>query len=327
MKIYGLDKGVNRITDTMKGLHEDAKENSGSIDEMLSKFEKNQLRRQGGSNAESTQEPAPNNETNKKETGDTGTSGNNNTGNGNDGGNSNGENTGNAGNKPGGTGNTGIGGNTGSEGSGNTGDSGTGGYKCSNSISWGGATECEWFDLINKYLFDKYDPLVLDLNGDSKISTINRNDSNSYFNHDGDNIKYRTSWIGKEDGILVIDKNGNGTIDNGNELFGNFTTKNNGDMANNGFEALKDYDTNGDLIIDYRDDKFSELRVWQDLNSDGISQSNELKTLKEAGISRLNLNNSETSNEVLEGNSITHTGSFVRNDGTTSILAVMYPLM
>ena len=285
---------------------------------MLSKFEKNQLRRQGGSNAESTQEPAPNNETNKKETGDTGTSGNNNTGNGNDGGNSNGENTGNAGNKPGGTGNTGIGGNTGSEGSGNTGDSGTGGYKCSNSISWGGATECEWFDLINKYLFDIYDPLVLDLNGDSKISTINRNDSNSYFNHDGDNIKYRTSWIGKEDGILVIDKNGNGTIDNGNELFGNFTTKNNGDMANNGFEALKDYDTNGDLIIDYRDDKFSELKIWQDLNSDGISQSGELKTLKEVGISRLNLSYDKTYKDLGDKNSITHIGSFLRNDGTTS---------
>ena len=270
------------------------------------------------SNAESTQEPTPNNETNKKGTGDTGTSGNNNTGNGNDGGNSNGENTGNAGNKPGGTGNTGIGGNTGSEGSGNTGDSGTSGYKCSNSISWGGATECEWFDLINKYLFDIYDPLVLDLNGDSKISTINRNDSNSYFNHDGDNIKYRTSWIGKEDGILVIDKNGNGTIDNGNELFGNFTTKNNGDMANNGFEALKDYDTNGDLIIDYRDDKFSELKIWQDLNSDGISQSGELKTLKEVGISRLNLSYDKTYKDLGDKNSITHIGSFLRNDGTTS---------
>ena len=334
MKMYRLDKGANRITDTMKGLHEDAKENSGSIDEMLSKFEKNQLRRQGDSNAESTQEPTPNNETNKKGTGDTGTSGNNNTGNGNDGGNSNGENTGNAGNKPGGTGNTGVGGNTGSEGSGNTGNSenngdndtgsgntgdlGTGGYKCSNSISWGGGTECQWFDLINKYFFDEYDPLVLDLNGDSKISTISRNNSNSYFNHDGDNVKYRTSWIGKEDGILVIDKNGNGVIDNGNELFGNFTTKNNEDMANNGFEALKDYDTNGDLIIDYRDDKFSELKIWQDLNSDGKSQTNELKSLKEAGISRLNLSHDETYKDLGDKNSITHIGSFLRNDGTTS---------
>ena len=177
------------------------------------------------------------------------------------------------------------------------------------------------------YKLDIYDPLVLDLNGDNNIDLITADDSIVYFNHKNDGVKVNTSWIGKDDGFLVIDKNNNGYIDNGSELFGNFTTKNNGDMANNGFEALKDYDTNGDLIIDYRDDKFSELRVWQDLNSDGISQSGELKTLKEAGISRLNLNNSETSNEVLEGNSITHTGSFVRNDGTTSILAVMYPLM
>ena len=171
------------------------------------------------------------------------------------------------------------------------------------------------------YKLDIYDPLVLDLNGDNNIDLITADDSIVYFNHKNDGVKVNTSWIGKDDGFLVIDKNNNGTIDNGSELFGNFTTKNNGDMANNGFEALKDYDTNGDLIIDYRDDKFGELKIWQDLNSDGISQSGELKTLKEAGISRLNLNNSETSNEVLEGNSITHAGSFVRNDGTTSILA------
>lgn len=299
-----------------------------------------------GSNAEVNN---PNPDNNKDEVGNTGTNNDNNagneTGNTGTGGDNNTGNTGGGGNNTGNTGGSGVGGdtgsgdggdtggsggsgsgesgntnsgNTGENGSGNTGDSETSGYKCSNSISWGGATECEWFDLINKYLFDKYDPLVLDLNGDSKISTINRNDSNSYFNHDGDNIKYRTSWIGKEDGILVIDKNGNGTIDNGSELFGNFTTKNNGDMANNGFEALKDYDTNGDLIIDYRDDKFSELRVWQDLNSDGISQSNELKTLKEVGISRLNLSHDKTYKDLGDKNSITHIGSFLRNDGTTS---------
>ena len=299
-----------------------------------------------GSNAEVNN---PNPDNNKDEVGNTGTNNDNNagneTGNTGTGGDNNTGNTGGGNNNTGNTGGSGVGGdtgsgnggdtggsggsgsgesgntnsgNTGENGSGNTGDSGTSGYKCSNSISWGGATECEWFDLINKYLLDKYDPLVLDLNGDSKISTINRNDSNSYFNHDGDNIKYRTSWIGKEDGILVIDKNGNGTIDNGNELFGNFTTKNNGDMANNGFEALKDYDTNGDLIIDYRDDKFSELKIWQDLNSDGISQSNELKILKEVGISRLNLSHDKTYKDLGDKNSITHIGSFLRNDGTTS---------
>ncbi|QKF64583.1 hypothetical protein [Campylobacter corcagiensis] len=69
----------------------------------------------------------------------------------------------------------------------------TNGYQCNNSISWGGGTDCEWFELINKYLIDEYDPLVLDLNSDSKISIINRDNSNSYFNHDGNNVKYKTS--------------------------------------------------------------------------------------------------------------------------------------
>jgi hypothetical protein len=70
-KLKGVVKGMGKSSNTMEDLHENAKANSGSVDEILSKFEKNQLRRQGGSNAESTQEPTPNNETNKKGTGDT----------------------------------------------------------------------------------------------------------------------------------------------------------------------------------------------------------------------------------------------------------------
>ena len=168
------------------------------------------------------------------------------------------------------------------------------------------------------YRIEVYDPLVLDLNKDNKISITSSKDSNVYFNHTNDGVNIKTSWIGKEDGILVIDKNGNGTIDNGNELFGNFTTKNNEDMANNGFEALKDYDTNGDLIIDYRDDKFSELRIWQDLNSDGISNKGELKTLNELGIKSLNLNYKDNK-EIKD--SIAQISSYETLDGKTHLLA------
>ncbi|MDU5326462.1 MAG: hypothetical protein E6133_07850, partial [Campylobacter ureolyticus] len=168
------------------------------------------------------------------------------------------------------------------------------------------------------YRIEVYDPLVLDLNKDNKISITSSKDSNVYFNHTNDGVNIKTSWIGKEDGILVIDKNGNGIIDNGNELFGNFTTKNNGDMANNGFEALKDYDTNGDLIIDYRDDKFSELRVWQDLNSDGISNKGELKTLNELGIKSLNLKYKD--NKQIK-DSIAQISSYETLDGKTHLLA------
>ncbi|MCR8685195.1 hypothetical protein [Campylobacter ureolyticus] len=59
------------------------------------------------------------------------------------------------------------------------------------------------------YRIEVYDPLVLDLNKDNKISITSSKDSNVYFNHTNDGVNIKTSWIGKEDGILVIDKNGN----------------------------------------------------------------------------------------------------------------------
>ncbi|MBZ7995526.1 hypothetical protein AVCANL279_08410 [Campylobacter canadensis] len=68
-----------------------------------------------------------------------------------------------------------------------------------------------------------YDPLVLDLNNNGRIDTITLNNSKAFFDHNNDNIAYKSSWISKDDGLLVLDKNNNNLIDNGNELFGNFT--------------------------------------------------------------------------------------------------------
>jgi hypothetical protein len=61
----------------------------------------------------------------------------------------------------------------------------------------------------------------------------------------------------------------------------------NGMLATNGFEALTDLDSNNDGVINSNDTQFSDLRVWQDLNQDGISQQNELFTLTEKGIANL----------------------------------------
>lgn len=58
-------------------------------------------------------------------------------------------------------------------------------------------------------------------------------------------------------------------------------------LATNGFEALTDLDSNNDGVINSNDTQFSDLRVWQDLNQDGISQQNELFTLTEKGIANL----------------------------------------
>ena len=148
-----------------------------------------------------------------------------------------------------------------------------------------------------------YDPLTLDLNNDGKISTLNLSNG-VYFDHNKDGVAFKSSWIGKEDGILVFDKNNNGLIDNGNELFGNFTEIEESKFAINGYHALSLQDTNNDGKINSLDENFSKLKIWQDLNEDGVSQSNELKTLKEHGIKSISLNFTKSiNNNVLKDSS------------------------
>ena len=83
-----------------------------------------------------------------------------------------------------------------------------------------GVIGCNFKDVFHEE--DFCSPLVLDLNGNGTNST-RLNESNVYFDMDGDGFKERTAWVESGDGLLVLDKNGNGTIDNGTELFGNFT--------------------------------------------------------------------------------------------------------
>lgn len=72
-------------------------------------------------------------------------------------------------------------------------------------------------------------PLILDLDGDG-VETIGTN-SGVYFDHANDGFKENTGWVGKDDGLLVRDINGNGQIDNGTELFGNNSVLSNGKKA------------------------------------------------------------------------------------------------
>jgi Ca2+-binding RTX toxin-like protein len=131
------------------------------------------------------------------------------------------------------------------------------------------------------------DPLILDLDGDG----VELTDSNSavLFDHNADSIKTGTQWVKSDDGMLVRDINGNGTIDSGQELFGDQTRLPNGQLAANGFQALSALDSNADGVIDVNDAAYADLRVWRDLNQDGASQAGELQTLGEAGITSINL--------------------------------------
>ena len=81
-------------------------------------------------------------------------------------------------------------------------------------------------------------PIILDLDGDGVETTGVK--AGAYFDHAGDGFAEQTGWVGADDGLLVYDRNGNGVIDSGAELFGNNTMLANGSKAANGFEALKE---------------------------------------------------------------------------------------
>ena len=119
------------------------------------------------------------------------------------------------------------------------------------------------------------DPLILDIDGDG-IHTTNPDNSNAYFDFDGSGSRTHTGWISAGDGFLVLDRNKNGTIDSGAELFSNFTPLANGTLAANGFDALREFDLNKDGVIDRDDAIWSSLRIWRDANGDGTSQADEL---------------------------------------------------
>lgn len=144
-------------------------------------------------------------------------------------------------------------------------------------------------------------PLVLDLNHDSSLST-SLYDSTTYFDMDGDGFAEKTAWIQNGDGLLALDLNGNAKIDNGTELFGNYTALQDGTNAQDAFEALLQYDENSDGIIDKNDTIYNNLKIWKD-NGDGISQSDELKTLDEVGVTSIALNPYQTLLSLYDDNS------------------------
>ena len=132
------------------------------------------------------------------------------------------------------------------------------------------ATTNTTYTSARTWVAPRVDPLILDLDGDG-IETVGiRPGAAVLFDHDGDGTRTGSGWVKADDGILVLDLDGNGLIDSGRELFGDQTLvqsgPNAGQRAANGFAALAQYDANADGRIDSADALYSQLQVWQDLN-------------------------------------------------------------
>ncbi len=157
---------------------------------------------------------------------------------------------------------------------------------------------CECVDLANPWdnqfcRCNPFTPIIIDIQGNGyNLTSASEGVS---FDFTGEDTPIILSWTSanSDDAFLVLDRNGNGLIENGAELFGNFTPQPD-HPEKNGFLALAEYDKpanggNGDGVIDNKDIIFSSLRLWQDKNHNGISEQSELFRLSDLSVDLIEL--------------------------------------
>lgn len=157
-----------------------------------------------------------------------------------------------------------------------------------------------------------YSPLVLNFNKGFDLETV-PSITGVDFDLMGLGETQRIGWIrGHSGGFLVLDLNKNGKIDSGKEMFGEATEISKDIKALNGFQALAQYDSNGDGVIDKKDPIFKDLKVWFDLNADGRSGANELVNLEKLKVTSISLNYKDVpkDKQMNNGNKLAYEAKF-----------------
>ncbi|MBZ9662863.1 type I secretion C-terminal target domain-containing protein, partial [Mesorhizobium sp. ESP-6-4] len=157
-------------------------------------------------------------------------------------------------------------------------------------------------------------PVVLDLNHDG-IHTTDLTHSTVSFDYNGDGVASKTAWVDTHDGILAIDLNGDGKVNNGSEIA--FTQHAPG--AATDLAALEQlYDTNHDGKLTAADQDFAKFGVWQDANGNGVADAGEFKSLAALGIVEIGLESNHQQSVSADGSVVTFgEATFTTADGQT----------
>ena len=156
-------------------------------------------------------------------------------------------------------------------------------------------------------------PILLDLDRDGIRTTTPL--AGTLFDVYADGQPVHTGWVGQGDGLLALDRNHDGKINDGGELFGNSSPLANGSKAADGYAALREFDLNQDGVIDAKDAVYQDLRVWVDGNGDGVSQAQELQSLSQWQIASVSTQASQ-SNTFNSGNWVGLTSHYTSSDGS-----------
>ena len=154
------------------------------------------------------------------------------------------------------------------------------------------------------------DPIILDLDGDG----VEFASTSVAFDIDADGSVDTLGWAGGDDGLLAVDLNGDGQINDGVELFSEVFE---GSRHSNSLAALFTFDDNADGLLNASDARFDEVVLWQDADEDGITDAGELRSLAQAGISSIDLD-AASSDRTDAGNYIFAEGKYKTADGKTA---------